>query len=534
MRTHIADASVDLCYIDPPFNSKRNYNQIYGKVGAEDRAQAQAFIDTWMWDTTAEQGLSEILDNEKCRFASETIQLIEGFRNILNKGSLFAYLVSMTLRITEIHRVLKLTGSFYLHCDMTASHYLKILMDAVFGPKNFRTEIIWKRSSAHSDTKQGRKQYGRVHDILLFYTKSERDWTWHTIYTPYDHDYIEQHYSKTESNTERRFKDTDLTAAKPGGDTLYEWKGHKPPQGRFWAYSQKNMQKFEQEDRLYYTSKGFPRLKQYLDEMPGLPLQDIWVDIPPINSQAEERIGYPTQKPQALLERIINASSNEGDVILDAFCGCGTTVAVAQELKRQWIGIDITYQSISLILKRFEDEFGLEILNTIALDGIPKDIASARALAHKKDDRVRKEFEKWAILTYSNNRATINYKKGADHGIDGMAYFRVSHTENARIVFQAKSGHVGEKDIRDLLGAMGQERASLGIFITLQEPTASMRKAAHAAGTYHHDLMQRDYEKIQIVTIRDMLEHGKSLDMPLTREVVRRAVPQDQAKQLEL
>jgi len=294
------------------------------------------------------------------------------------------------------------------------------------------------------------------------------------------------------------------------------------------------MQKFEQEGRLYYTSKGFPRLKQYLDEMPGLPLQDIWADIPPINSRAEERIGYPTQKPQALLERIINASSNAGDIVLDAYCGCGTTVAVAQKLKRQWIGIDITYQSISLILKRLEDTFGADMLTTIALNGIPKDIASARALAQKKDDRVRKEFEKWAILTYSNNRATINYKKGADHGIDGMAYFRVSHTENARIVFQAKSGHVGEKDIRDLLGAMGQERASLGIFITLQEPTASMRKAAHAAGTYHHDLMQRDYEKIQIVTIRDMLEHGKSLDMPLTREVVKRAVPQDQARQLEL
>jgi site-specific DNA-methyltransferase (adenine-specific) len=173
-------------------------------------------------------------------------------------------------------------------------------------------------------------------------------------------------------------------------------------------------------------------------------------------------------------------------------------------------------------------------LKTIVLDGIPKDIASARALAHKKDDRVRKEFEKWAILMYSNNRATINYKKGADHGIDGMAYFGVSHTENARIVFQAKSGHVGEKDIRDFLGAMAQERAALGIFITLQEPTTAMVRVAHAAGTYRHALMERSYDTIQIVTIRDMLEHGKRLEMPLTREVVRRAAPQHQARQLEL
>jgi DNA modification methylase len=459
--------------------------------------------------------------------------LIQGFHNILNKGSVFAYLVSMTLRITEIYRVLKPTGSFYLHCDPTASHYLKLLMDAVFGPGNFVNEIIWKRTTAHSDSKQGATHFGRVHDVLLFYRKGPQA-LFHTQWVPYDQEYIKSHYRYIEAGTGRRYRKGDLTANKPGGNTLYEWKGLRPYKGRYWPFSKEKMAEFEAQGRLVYTRSGMPEYKRYLDEMPGRPAQDVWEDILPINSQAIERLGYPTQKPEALLDRIITASSNEGDVVLVAYCGCGTTIAVAQRLKRQWIGIDITYQSISLILKRLEDGFGSNVLNTVALDGIPKDVDSARALAYKKDDRVRKEFEKWAILTYSNNRATINYKKGADHGIDGIAYVQVSHTENARIVFQAKSGHVGEKDIRDFLGAMAHERAALGIFITLQEPTTPMVRVAHAAGTYRHALMERSYDKVQMVTIREMLEHGRRLEMPLTREVVRRAAPQDQARQLEL
>jgi adenine specific DNA methylase Mod len=244
-------------------------------------------------------------------------QALIAFRTFLGENDMLAYLAMMAPRLVELRRVLKPTGSIYLHCDPTASHYLKLLMDAIFGVRNHRAEIIWKRSSAHSDAKQGAKQPGRIHDVILFYTKSEREWNWNTLFTPYDREYIEQHYGKVESGTGRRFKDTDLTAAKPGGDTLYEWHGQKPPKGRFWAYSQENMRKFEGEGRLYYTSKGFPRLKQYLDEMPGLPLQDLWDDIPSINSQAAERLGYPTQKPEALLERIIKVSSNEGDTIAE-------------------------------------------------------------------------------------------------------------------------------------------------------------------------------------------------------------------------
>ncbi len=227
----------------------------------------------------------------------------------------------------------------------------------------------------------------------------------------------------------------------------------------------------------------------------------------------------------------MKASSNENDIVLDAYCGCGTTIAVAQKLNRRWVGIDITYQSISVVLKRLEDSFGQHALQSTSLDGIPKDMASATALAHKKDDRVRKEFEKWAVLTYSNNRATINQRKGADRGIDGTAYFMVTKTDNDKIIFQVKSGNVGEKDIRDLRGTMEQERAPLGIFITLQEPTAAMIKAAHIAGSYRHALMGRDYDRIEIVTIKDMIEKRKRLEMPLSIDVLKSSEREKQLSQ---
>ena len=249
---------------------------------------------------------------------------------------------------------------------------------------------------------------------------------------------------------------------------------------------------------------------------------DVW-DIPYINSQAHERLGYPTQKPEALLRRIIEASSNEGDTVLDAYCGCGTTVAVAQELRRKWIGIDITYQSIALVLRRLEDQFGKVVLNSITLDGIPRDMASAQALANKKDDRVRKEFEKWAVLTYTGNRAVINEKKGADAGIDGIAYFRTNNTDNAKIILQVKSGGVTRHDIATLRGDKQREDAAMAILITLEQPTAPMISEAKGAGFYHHDLMDRNYDAIQIVTIQDMIEHGKVLDIPMSLEVLKEA-----------
>lgn len=521
---YLKDESVDLCYIDPPFNSKRNYNQIYNNVGSEDRAQAQAFVDTWTWDEHANAGFDELLANEQGRFTTQTVDLIKGLAPVLKKGSLLAYLVSMTLRVTEIHRVLKPTGSFYLHCDPTASHYLKLVLDTIFVTQggDYRNEIIWKRSSAHNDTKQGRKQCGQIHDILLFYTKG-KDYTWNPVHTAYDEKYTDAFYKYTDPEG-RRYRLGDLTAAKPGGDVSYDFYGTKPYKGRFWAYSRANMEQFKTEGRLYFPKNGgTPSYKRYLDEMPGVSLQDMWTDVPAISPQAAERLGYPTQKPEALLERIIQASTNPGDTVLDAFCGCGTTIAVAQRLGRHWIGIDITYQSIALILRRLEHQFGKEVLATITLNGIPRDMDAARALALKRDDRVRKEFEKWAVLTYSANRARINDKKGGDQGIDGTAFFMAGANENAKVVFQVKSGNVGRGDIAKLNNDRQREQAELAVFLTLQPSTKGMDDEAAAAGLYNHKLMGRTYPRVQIVPIADIVDHHKRLEIPMSLEVLKAA-----------
>lgn len=505
LRRPIKDESVDLCYIDPPFNSKRNYNQIYNNLGKEDQAQTQAFIDTWTWDDLANQGLADILENYQGKFTSQSIDLIAGLTKVLSKGSLLAYLVHITLRVAEIHRALKVTGSFYLHCDSTVSHYLKLVLDAIFCSQggDFINEIVWKRTNAHSDTKQGRKAYGNITDVILYYSKS-KDYKFNTQFLAYTQDYVEKFYKYVDANG-RRYQLGDLTA--PGGEAkgnpYYEFMGVK----RYWRYSQENMNKLIAERRVIQTKPGtVPRYKRYLDEMSGTPLQNIWDDIKPIQSQSAERLGYPTQKPLAILERIIQVSSDEGDVVLDAYCGCGTTVCASQLLARQWIGIDITYQSISLILKRLEDTCGKEILNQIELNGIPKDMESAIALANKKDDRTRKEFEKWAVLTYTNNRAIINAKKGADKGIDGIAYFQGDkQDEREKIIVQVKSGKVQSGDIRNLRGTITIEQAALGIFISLREPTKEMIKTAKSAGIYQSRYMSQSYDKIQIVTIKEIL-----------------------------
>ena len=524
LRRHIKDESVDLCYIDPPFNSKRNYNQIYNNIGTEDQAQAQAFIDTWTWDDRANQGLAEIQENYLGRFTSQSIDLISGLAKVLGKGSLLAYLVSMTLRIAEIHRVLKPTGSFYLHCDPTASHYLKIILDAIFCAQggDFLNEIIWKRTSGHSDS----SRYGRIHDVIFYYSKSLKV-LWNEQYQTYDQKYLDQYYKYSDPDG-RRFMSGDIGASGlSGGGYDYEWKGVR----RVWRVPESSMQRLESENRIYYTKNGFPRLKRYLDEMQGLPIQDTWTDVEALRSWHKELLGYPTQKPEALLERIIKASSDEGDVVLDAYCGCGTTVAVSHRLNRQWIGIDITYQSISLILKRLEDSFGKGIIDDITLNGIPKDMKSAEALANKSDDRTRKEFEKWAVLTYSNNRATINQKKGADKGIDGIAYFRSEKDDPEKIILQVKSGKVKSGDIRDLRGTIDRESATLGIFITLQKPTKDMIKEAKEAGIYKSQFMSAPVDKIRIVTVQEIIEEQKRLDILLALEVLKSAEKQMEVKQ---
>ncbi|QYX32786.1 DNA methyltransferase [Sphaerospermopsis torques-reginae] len=530
LRKYIKDESVDLCYIDPPFNSKRNYNQIYNNIGSEDKAQAQAFIDTWEWDDHAIKGLSEITSNYHGLFTQQCIALINGLSHVLGTGSLLAYLVSMTLRITEIHRVLKPTGSFYLHCDPSASHYLKLVLDAVFCSQggDFLNEIVWKRTTAHSDAK---RKFGKNNDIILLYTKNTDNYTWNPPYTQLKEERLKDYCYQDPDG--RRWASGDLSAkGLAGGGYQYEYKGISG----YWRCPLQKMQELDQQNRLHFTSKNGIRIKRYLYENKGHLVQQVFDDIPPISSRAKERLGYPTQKPEALLERIIKASSNENDIILDAYCGCGTTVAVAQKLDRQWIGIDITYQSISLVLKRLEDSFGKGVLDTIKLHGIPKDIESARALANKQDDRTRKEFEKWAILTYTNNRGIINTKKGSDQGVDGIVYFYGDKGEQEKIILQVKSGKVKPGDIRDLLGTITLENARIAIFITLEEPTKDMLKTAKSAGFYQNKLMPHSCDKIQIVTVQDIIENKQRLTMTLAYEVLKSAEKQKEVKasQIEL
>ena len=510
LRDYIPDESVDLIYLDPPFNSKRTYNVLFKyESGEESEAQIAAFDDTWHWNLAAEETYHELVTEAPDRVS----KMIAALREFIGPSQMLAYLVMMAARLVELHRVLKPTGSLYLHCDPTASHYLKIILDTIFEPQNFRNEFIWKRSAAHSDAKQGAKQAGRIHDVIFFYTKSN-DWTWNTVYTEYEPEYIKSNYRNIEKGTKRLFKSTDLTAAKGGGDTSYEWKGRKPSEGRFWAYSKANMEKFEKEGRLYYTRTGMPRLKQYLDEMPGVSIQDLWTDISPISSLAAERLGYPTQKPLALLERIIEASSNPDDVILDPFCGCGTTIAAAQKLGRKWIGIDVTHLSIALMKYRLQEMFPEASFKTV---GEPESTAAAQYLA--EPDRF--QFEWWALSLVKarpagGQKGSKRGKKGADRGIDGVITFiDDSKGRSKRILVQVKSGKVSSRDIRDLVGTVNREKAAIGAFITLQPATSAMTKEAVSAGFYKSQGWNQTYPKIQILTIEELL-NGTELKMPPT------------------
>ncbi|MFM7886278.1 MAG: DNA methyltransferase, partial [Pseudanabaena sp.] len=424
---------------------------------------------------------------------------------------------------------------FYLHCDPSASHYLKIILDSIFCAQggDFKNEITWKRRTGSNSSVHQSNKFGNCTDIILFYAKSLNN-----IFNSqfnfkaegYD-DYISKSFKYVDENG-RRYQADNLANPAYRPNLIYEYKGYQPPKNG-WAISKEKMEQWDAEGRLHFpdNKNGRIRRKRFLDELKGKPIQNLWDDIDTISAQAAERLGYPTQKPEALLERILKASSNEGDVVLDAYCGCGTTVAVSQRLNRQWIGIDITYQSISLILKRLEDTFSKGVLDHITLNGIPKDIESAQLLANKSDDRTRKEFEKWAVLTYSNNRATINQKKGADKGIDGIAYFRSEKDEPEKIILQVKSGKVSSRDIRDLQGTITRENATLGIFITLQKPTKDMIKEAKEAGIYKSQFMSAPVDKIRIVTVQEIIEEQKRLDILLALEVLKSAEKQMEVRQ---
>ncbi|MEO8146057.1 MAG: site-specific DNA-methyltransferase [Bacteroidia bacterium] len=561
LRKYIKDETIDLCYIDPPFNSKRTYNQIYNNIGKEDQAQAQAFIDTWTWDNAAEKGFEEIIANTGAVFTSQCIELIIGLEKVLRKGSLLSYVVSMSLRIAEIYRVLKPTGSFYLHCDPTASHYLKLIVDSIFCASRkgeYQNEIVWRRTGQHNKV----LRYGPIHDVIFFYTKTN-NYTWNFPKRPFMQGHINENFIPDDKGYKSNYYGNVLTGSGiRGGESGKPWKGFDPTaKGRHWAVPGALLEDLDEDlseltqhekfDRFYELgmitiTKGeaWPMYERYINSKDGQALPDIWAfqpytsgtvfktkygideDVRWLSTKDSERLGYPTQKPEGLLDRIINASTKIGDTVLDAYCGCGTTVSVAHNLKRKWIGIDITYQSISLILKRLEDTFGKKILESIELNGVPKDFKSAEALANKQDDKTRKEFEKWATLTFSNNRAVINEKKGGDGGIDGKAYLLDTDDKNKqetkKALFSVKSNKtLTPSVIRDLNGTIEREGAALGFLITLY-PMANLVKESKKYGIYKNKLLNHDYPKIEIISVQEILE-GKQMSLPSGQNVVKTA-----------
>ena len=505
LREHIPSESVDLIYLDPPFNSNRSYNVLFKEEsGKSAEAQITAFDDTWHWGSSAEEIYNELVTGENLAVGSMVAALLQ----FIGRNQMMAYLVMMAARLVELHRVLKPTGSLYLHCDPTASHYLKIILDTVFNGKNFRNEIIWKRTQAHNDP----KRCGSVHDAILNYVKDEKAAVWYGGGHKISDQYMNSHYSKVDENG-RHYQLIVCHAPGQGPSRVFFGKVMNPPPGRHWSWTQVNIDKLISENRIVLTKTGGPRLIQYAPEI--VPLQDIWADIDPINSQAQERLGYPTQKPLALLERIIESSSNQGDVVLDPFSGCGTAISAAQKLGRHWIGIDITHLAIAMHKSRLKDMFNLEPGKDYRVIGEPEDLESARQLA--QDDRY--QFQWWALSLVEARPLGAQVgdkkgKKGSDRGIDGIIPFIDDHSGKPKqVMIQVKSGHVNSGLVRDLRGVVERENAAIGVLITLEPPTSEMVKEAVSAGFFTSDLWQRKFPRLQILSIEDLLNE-KNIQMP--------------------
>ena len=518
LREHIADESVDLIYLDPPFNSKRDYNLLFkSPKGQQSEAQITAFLDSWHWGEQAEREFDELLHQAN----TDVAEMMKALRAFLGRNDMMAYLTMMANRLLELHRVLKPTGSLYLHCDPTASHYLKIVLDGVFGPVQFRSEIIWKRSSSHS----GAKRWGPIHDTIFLYGRSAET-CWNPTLQQYDEGYVEKFY-RTEDD-KGRFQMDNLTGAGiRGGDSGMAWRGINPTEkGRHWAVpgamlrefvtdpsgmtTQQKLEALDAAGMIYWPSAGgMPRIKRYLREDGGVSIQDVVTDIDPISAHAAERLGYPTQKPLALLERIISASSNEGDVVLDPFCGCGTAVHAAQKLKRKWIGIDITHLAISLIEKRLKDAFGARC--KFEVHGTPGDLDAARDLA----DRDKYQFQWWAV-SLVEAQPFQGKKKGADTGIDGLKFFYDLKDNDARkIVISVKGGGLKADDVRALNHVREREKADIALLISLNEPTAKMRADAASAGIFHGGPAgTTQYPRVQLLTIEGLLSGQQRAEHP--------------------
>ncbi|MGY2811978.1 DNA methyltransferase [Bradyrhizobium sp. USDA 4506] len=493
--------TVDLIYLDPPFNSKANYNLLYRTPqGDAVQAQTTAFRDTWQWDTPAARAFDDVVAS-----GSQAAPILIALKSHLGESDLMAYLAMMAVRLVEMRRILKPNGSLYLHCDPTASHYLKIMLDGIFGFDRFQNEIIWKRTTTHSDS----KTWSRIADTILFFTKG-RQFTWNTPREAHSSEYLASKYNNDDGDG-RRYMLDNMTSPNPRPNMMYEWKGFPFP-AKGWRYSKETMTKLDKEGRVWYPKHKDgtldrtkrPRLKRYLEEMEGGVMGSIWTDIFPVNSQAKERMGYPTQKPVALLERILNASTEPGQTVLDPFCGCGTTIEAAQRLGRKWIGIDVTHHAIDVIEGRLDERCPKA---DYRVSGRPENISEARALA-KRDPY---EFQWWAnwLVGVQNY---LEQKKGADKGIDGIIYFRNGPRGIGKIIVSVKSGeNVGPEMVAALSGTVQREEAELGVFVCLADATRRMRQ--DAAGSGMVSTSHGRFQRIQIATIGELLS-GKRPELP--------------------
>ena len=509
LREHIKDESVDLIYLDPPFNSNANYNVLFAEHdGTQAASQIKAFQDTWHWDQAAAQAYEEFTISAP----HEASQALQAFRTLLGCNDMLAYLSMMAPRLVELHRALKPTGSLYLHCDPTASHYLKIILDSIFGKESFRNEIIWKRHNARSSE----LRWGRMHDVLLFYSKGRNFFRPEMV--PADIAKL-PHTLITWTNG-LKYQTYELTAPETrNGETGKPWRGFDPnSMGRHWANLHSVMDDWLSKGVIHFPKNGgFPRRRddKPFDGTRLITVGDVWVDVDRINQSARELLGYPTQKPEALLERIIKASSNEGDLVLDPFCGCGTAIAVAQRLNRRWIGIDITHLAIALIKTRLKDAYGAEITKSYKVVGEPAALPDAEALA--KEDRY--QFQYWALGLLGARPVAAEQKKGADKGVDGRLYFH-DEAESGRVkqvIFSVKSGHLKNEYVRELPGILDREKAHIGVLVTLEAPTQPMKTEAASAGFYQSPWGTK-HPKVQILTVREILT-GKQVDMPPTQDV---------------
>jgi site-specific DNA-methyltransferase (adenine-specific) len=509
LREHIPSESVDLVYLDPPFNSNRSYNVLFKHEGGrEAEAQVQAFGDTWHWNHHTEAAYRELTTRSR----PEVGAMIAAMHEFIGENQMMAYLVMMAARLAELHRVLKPTGSLYLHCDPTASHYLKVVLDTIFGPDCFINEIVWQRTATKGDA---RRKWGAVHDLLLVYSRQQDENVFNPQFADQDDSYRGRFvYDDNDGRGRYRLAPLDSPNTRP--NLTYTYKGYQPP-AKGWRVSKEIMEQLDSENRLVFPKHAEGRIarKHYLNEQKGRKVADVWTDIPPLQASAGERLGYPTQKPVALLERIISASSNPGDIVLDPFCGCGTTVAAAHKLGRTWLGIDITHLAIALQKYRLKAAFGLVDRKDYDVVGEPVDLAGAQQLA--SEDRY--QFQWWALSLIQaqplgGDGESKRGKKGADGGIDGViAFIDDASGKPKRVIVQVKSGHVTAATVRDLRGVVEREKAAIGVLITLEQPTAPMTTEAARAGVYQ-SFHWGEFPRLQILTVEHLLSGRQRLQMP--------------------